>query len=530
MRALSPAPPIDPSARLPATAWMLLCVAIVALGSTMQDALTLMWGWFIDVPEYSHGLAIPLITAFLVWQRRDELERLPFHGAWLGLALTLLGVVIAVIGRLGTIFTIEQLALIVVLLGLVLSLTGREVFRRLRVPLLLLLFMVPLPQFLQQNLSSQMQLLSSRIGVGVIRLFGISVYLEGNVIDLGVYKLQVAEACDGLRYLFPLMTLGFIASYLFQAAFWKRALLFLSTIPLAILMNSFRVGVIGVTVEHWGVAMAEGFLHAFQGWLVFMVTCALLMLEMILLARVGRDRRPWREVFGFAAPVRSPSATPGATTVRPLPKSFLLSIAIVLTASALGWLTPRPQELHVTRADFINFPQQLSGWRGQRQPLEAIYQDVLKLDDYYLGDFTRVGESPVNFYVAWYNSQQGGRSAHSPRTCLPGGGWQIQSLTQVFLPEVRIGHQRLRVNRALIRLGSQQQLVYYWFQQRGRVVTNEYAVKWYLFWDSLTRHRTDGALVRLVAAVPQGAIVAADGRLTAFAAALAPLLPSFVPN
>ena len=114
-----------------------------------------------------------------------------------------------------------------------------------------------------------------------MRLFGVSVYLEGNVIDLGVYKLQVAEACDGLRYLFPLMTIGFLIAYFFKATFWKRALLFLSSIPITILMNSFRVGTIGVMVEHWGVRMAEGFLHEFQGWMVFMASGALMMLSLI---------------------------------------------------------------------------------------------------------------------------------------------------------------------------------------------------------------------------------------------------------
>ena len=86
---------------------------------------------------------------------------------------------------------------------------------------------------------------------------------------------------------------------------------------------------------------------------------------------------------------------------------------------------------------------------------------------------------------------------------LPAGGWQIKSLTQRSLPEIRAGRDALRVNRALIELGNQRQLVYYWFQQRGRVITNEYQVKWYLFWDALTRNRTDGALVRLI--VPVGA-------------------------
>ena len=147
-----------------------------------------------------------------------------------------------------------------------------------------------------------------------------------------------------------------------------------------------------------------------------------------------------------------------------------------------------------------------------------------------MADYRR-GAPPVNFYVAWYDSQQAGRSAHSPRSCLPGGGWQIKSLQQVPVADVAIGGQPLRVNRALIQYGPQRQLVYYWFQQRGRVITNEYLVKWYLFWDSLTRNRSDGALVRLTVPLPEGAVEAqADRQLAQFARDLAPMLEDYVPR
>src|SRR5262249_11465682 len=142
----------------------------------------------------------------------------------------------------------------------------------------------------------------SRIGVAIVRLFGISVFLEGNVIDLGIYKLEVAEACNGLRYLFPLMTLGFLFAYFFKAGWWKRVFLFLSSIPIAILMNSLRIGVIGVMVDRWGTKMAEGFLHDFQGWSVFMVSVGVMILEMIALSRVGGARQPWRQLFGVEFP------------------------------------------------------------------------------------------------------------------------------------------------------------------------------------------------------------------------------------
>jgi exosortase len=208
-----------------------------------------------------------------------------------------------------------QYAYIVTLYGLVLSFTGTRAFRVLAVPMLILAFMIPLPQFVLYNLSAKLQLLSSGLGVWFMRLFGISVFVEGNVIDLGGYKLQVAEACDGLRYLFPLMTLGFLMAYFYKGALWKRAVLFLSSVPITLVMNSWRIGTIGLMVEHWGIGMAEGFLHEFQGWMVFMLSAALLFGEMALLNRVGREAGTWRQLFG----VEFPAPTPRGAVMRKRP-------------------------------------------------------------------------------------------------------------------------------------------------------------------------------------------------------------------
>jgi EpsI family protein len=157
--------------------------------------------------------------------------------------------------------------------------------------------------------------------------------------------------------------------------------------------------------------------------------------------------------------------------------------------------------------------------------------DALKLDDYLMADYTNDAGAPVNLYVAYYESQRKGEAVHSPRSCLPGGGWELRDFDQRTLREVTMNGRPLRVNRTLIVLGNERQLVYYWFQQRGRVVDNEFAVKWYLFWDALTRHRTDGALVRLIVALPPAGHEAdADRRLTVMAGRIAPVLARFVPN
>src|ERR1700723_3920277 len=313
--------PTSPVWRLPC-GLILVCVAVGLLSLwPFWDGLSRMWGWWIDAPEYSHGLLIPPIAAFLIWQQKDRLERLRFQGSWWGAGLILIGGAFLVMGELGTVYTIVQYGYVITLFGLILSFLGWPAFRLIAIPLLILLFMIPLPQFVLANLSTKLQLLSSQIGVFVIRLADISVFLEGNVIDLGGYKLQVEDACSGLRYLFPLMTLGFLMAYFYKGALWKRIILFLSSIPITVFMNSLRIGVIGVTVEHWGIGMAEGFLHAFQGWAIFMISTALIVVEMIALNRVGHEQGSWRHLFGIEFPARTPSGVP--IRERRLPRSFI---------------------------------------------------------------------------------------------------------------------------------------------------------------------------------------------------------------
>jgi exosortase D (VPLPA-CTERM-specific) len=509
--------------------WILLAVAAIVATGALQSGIDHMFDTWMGREEYSHALLIPAISAYLIWQQRSELLRIGLQGSWLGVALVVIGALVQTLGVLAAVDVVQQYGLLIAIYGIVLALIGRRAFALLWAPLLILALMIPLPEFLLQNFSAKLQLISSQVGVWFIRLFRISVFVEGNVIDLGGYKLQVAEACDGLRYLFPLMTLGFVMAYLFKVAFWKRALLFLSTIPVTILMNSFRIGTIGVMVEHWGTSMAEGFLHDFQGWAVFMTSAGVLLLEMMLLARIGKQRRPWREVFGLEA---APPIDRGVRIVPPsVPASFIVGTILLAAFAGVVALKPERAEAVPQRDAFFAFPNQIETWNGRRSALEQIYLDALELDDYMIADYVRGERELVNFYVAWYDSQRAGRSAHSPRSCLPGGGWQITSLRQVDVPGAHVGAAPLRVNRVQIELGNSKQLVYYWFQQRGRILTNEYLVKWYLFWDSLTRQRTDGALIRLVTPVRAGeAMQAADARLAEFAAQVAPRLQPYVPD
>jgi exosortase D (VPLPA-CTERM-specific) len=522
----------DPRLRLAAVA-----LAALALVFLFQNTFVYLYGvWHRE--EYSHGFLIPLVSGYLLWQRRSRFAQVQFSSSWTGVVLAVLGMAVYFLGSLASITTIDTYALVIVLMGTALALMGWEAFRIALVPLALLFLMNPIPNFFYNSLSSELQLISSQLGVAFIRLCGVSVLLEGNVIDLGSYKLQVAEACSGLRYLFPLMTLGVLTAYLFKGPLWMRWWLFLSTIPITVLMNSLRIGVIGVLVDRFGSAQAEGFLHDFEGWLVFMACLFVLLGECWLLLRLTGDRRSLRDLLAFEPPALRP-AVPGARS-HGLGKPAVVALAILLAAVLPARALPKRVEVRPERADFAEFPLRIGAWQGRRQSLEAVYLDTLKMDDYVLADFVRRADdgaapapldAPVNLYIAYYASQRTGQAAHSPRSCLPGGGWRILDFSQHEVAGVRGDGAPLRVNRALVQYGSQRQLVYYWFQERGRDITNEYAVKWYLLEDALLRNRTDGALVRLVTPLRDNEpAAAADARLAQFTGSTLATLRNYLPD
>lgn len=516
--------------RMSIMGWMALLVAAASFVLLFHRPIAfLLTQW--ETPEYNYGYLIPFISMFLIWQKRDALQRSAFQGSWLGIAVIIIGILLLAAGRLSSIFSITAYAMVLSITGLALSLVGQTALRNIAIAFLMLLFMVPLPGFLYGTLSNQLQLLSSSIGVWFIRLFGISVYLEGNVIDLGTMKLQVVEACSGLRYLFPLMTLGFIAAYFFKTSMWKRAVVFLSTIPITVFMNSFRIGVIGILVEHFGESQAEGFLHDFEGWIIFMACTAVLLLEMWLLTAFGQHKRPLGQVFGIEMPAR---ARKDAEVRRhPVSTPFLTAVVLFAVVAVAGAALPERKEIVPSRADFSQFPVALADWRGEKERIEAIYFSSLNFDDYLMANYARSGSPapPVNVYVGYYGYQRAEKVPHSPRACLPSGGWAVTEFGQRQLSGIHTSDGVQSVNRVVIEQGSSKQLVYYWFKQRNRTITNEYVVKWYIFWDALTRRRTDGALVRLVTPVFNGEELAVtDSRLASFASLMVPILPAYVPD
>jgi exosortase D (VPLPA-CTERM-specific) len=430
-----------------------------------------------------------------------------------------------IVGKLSALFVLSQLAFIVTLIGVTLGIGGYSLLKVSFVPIIFLIFAIPLPYFVDSVLSYRLQLISSQLGTSFIRLFQIPVYLEGNIIDLGVYKLQVVEACSGLRYLYPLMSLGFLTAYLFQAPLWQRALVFLSTIPITIVMNSLRIGIVGILVNHWGPQDADGFLHLFEGWVIFIACAGVLVAEMALLARLRGAR--FLDIF-HPPKVSAILSKDGEIPTRKLAPLLGCFLVICIAGISTFFISAR-QEIYPDRKSFASFPTKLGEWQGRLSSLDQQTIQTLGLTDYILSDYVRTDGRPVNLYVAYYATQRNGLSPHSPSVCIPGGGWQISNFERTSF-QSNDSSVSLPFNRVVITQGQATQLVYYWFEQRGMKISNEWTSKLYLLRDAILKNRTDGALVRLTTPILPGERESdADKRLQEFMRTVIPSFAGYLP-
>ena len=491
--------------------------------------VSLVQAW--STPEYSHGPLIPIISLYLFLRelRRAPLPRTDITDRWPGVLVIGLALVIAVFGNMTRIADIVTYAMILWICGIVLTVFGWKRGLTHQLPVLHLIFMLPLPQFLYWKLTIMLQWVSSVIGVWFIDMAGVSVFLEGNVIDLGVYKLQVAEACSGLRYLFPILSFSYLFAILYRGPIWHKAVLLLAAAPLTVLMNSVRIGIIGVLVDRYGIQHAEGFLHFFEGWVIFITCIAILFAMAIVLQRLTPNPKPLTEAIDLDTEGFAPIAArfPGIRA------SWALAAAAVLTlAVSTSWAMQTQKELAaVDREPFSLYPRRIGEWSGSTAFLDPQVEKVLGASDYLNATYNAVGQgAPVNMFVAFYNNQTDGSGIHSPEVCLPVGGWEIFTLEPYDIDSGVAAYGTFTVNRAVIQKGLSKQLVYYWFEQRGKRQTSDFVAKMSVVADSLIMDRSDGALVRYVTPImPDETDVQADARLMTFIGQSLEYLPRFVP-
>jgi exosortase len=253
----------------------LACYAPV-LGSLVKQ-------WSTD-PDMGHGFFVPVIAGYIIWQKRNELLAIQPQPNWWGLAVVLVGGAQLIIGTLGVELFLARTSFVIVLIGAVWLLGGDLILKKLAFPLFLLFFMVPIDAVIYNQITFPLQLLASRLADGALTLIAVPVLREGNILELPNQRLSVVEACSGIRSLLSLTFLSLVYGYFFEKKTWIRVVLFLSTVPIAIVANSSRVTITGILTQVKPEA-AEGFFHEAEGWVIFMVALGIMVLFHQLIAR-----------------------------------------------------------------------------------------------------------------------------------------------------------------------------------------------------------------------------------------------------
>jgi exosortase len=232
--------------------------------------------WQLD--DYSHGFLVPFICGYIIWVNRERLRGLSFSPAYaVGTVLIILSVLLHLAGTIGAEDYLPRFSFPLMLSGLTLFFAGWRWLRVLALPIWFFLLAIPIPTVVFNQITFPLQLIASDYATWVIHKFGIPAVRMGNQIELANMTLQVVEACSGVRSLMTLATLGVTWAYFGEKIWWRRAIIVLSVVPIAILANAARVAGTGILAYHYGPQAAEGFMHTFSGWLIFVVALLLLL-------------------------------------------------------------------------------------------------------------------------------------------------------------------------------------------------------------------------------------------------------------
>ena len=255
--------------------WLVLALLLALLYHGV--AVKLVTDWY-QLPDFSHGFLIPFFAVFLLWDKRHEIENTAIAPSWAGLWLVACGLFLLLLGTFVADLFLQRSSFVLLMAGLVWTLLGRPMLGQVKFVLFVLLLAIPLPAILYNQITFPLQTLASKLASALLPLAGVPVLREGNVIQLPVMQLEVAEACSGIRSLMSLFTVAVIYGYFLERKNWRRVVLALSSLPIAVAANGARIFGTGLCVQYWDPQKAMGFFHEFSGWLMFLVSLGCLYL------------------------------------------------------------------------------------------------------------------------------------------------------------------------------------------------------------------------------------------------------------
>jgi exosortase len=273
-------------------AWLQIAIlagVLVLLYHTIIARLAAQW---LTDSDSSYGFIVPFFSAWIIWSARKRIAAAPVKPSWLGLVVVLCASGTLLLGAIGAENFLSRISLLIFLAGLAIYFRGWRFFRTMLFPWAVLFLAIPLPTIILNQITLPLQFQASRLATGLISLVGVPVLRQGNLIILPSITLEVVEACSGLRSLFSLITMAALYGYFFEPRIWKRALLVAVAVPIAVAANALRIAGSGILGQYWDPSKAQGFLHLFSGWLIFLVSLCLLFAFHRALSGMNRLLKP----------------------------------------------------------------------------------------------------------------------------------------------------------------------------------------------------------------------------------------------
>ena len=254
---------------LPVWNWTIISALVVAVYWHVLVKLVTAW---LEIPDYSHGVLVPFFACYLIWAKRKTLLRTKIEPTWSGILVVALALGFLLVGEFGAELFLSRVSLIILCAGLVLAFGGWRLLKELRFALLVLLLAVPIPAIVFNQIALPLQSLASKLATALLHSMGVTALRLGNIIELPSMRLEVAEACSGIRSLVSLFTLTIFYGYFLEKTYLRRVALALASIPIAIAANAVRIFGTGMCIQYWNAEEALGFFHQFSGWLMFLVS------------------------------------------------------------------------------------------------------------------------------------------------------------------------------------------------------------------------------------------------------------------
>lgn len=469
--------------------------------------------WSTD-DDYSYGYLIPLITSYLIWEKRKEIKETATSVNWLAVVPFLLFLVISLYGMLGSSPSAVRPTIPLILLSIVLFCFGRKMFKVLFFPLAFLIFMIPLSTLVQNKIGVPLKAISTKFGAVILRLSGISVFVEGNVIDLGVTQLQVVDACAGLRFILPLFALGVIFAHFFEKNRWKQIALAVITIPIAIITNGIRVGATGILAHQYGPKVAEGFFHGFSGWIVFVFAFALLFVFHFFVLKRFKTKDKYHN---------NPSSgnNEGSNEVQRTPSGNLTPVLICSVSFIIfGILIYSTTMLSATniKGGLSSFPLTINEWQGKEESMDPEIIRLSGAEQALNATYANTDKQIVSLFIGYRGSPfvESENFFHSPNVCLPSAGWRTIQSTTYTIKGVPV-FNALTIAKMVIEKMGQRQLVYYWFQTKNRTSYDVNINRFHLALHAIKRDSTHDLFIRPITPIyPGESIEDAEKRMDQF--------------